>query len=43
VVAVRYTERGKSVKQFRGAGPTNRTYELLAMGRKEPPIETFME
>jgi predicted ester cyclase len=30
-VAVRYTERGKSVKAFRGLGPTNRSYELLAM------------
>jgi steroid delta-isomerase-like uncharacterized protein len=30
-VAVRYTERGKSVRAFRGAGPTNKTYELLAM------------
>ena len=30
-VAVRYTERGKSVQAFRGQGPTNRTYELLAM------------
>ena len=30
-VAVRYTERGKSVKAFRGAGPTNKSYELLAM------------
>jgi len=30
-VAVRYTERGRSVKAFRGQGPTNRTYELLAM------------
>ncbi len=31
VVAVRYTERGKSVRAFRGADPANRTYELLAM------------
>jgi ketosteroid isomerase-like protein len=30
-VAVRYTERGKSVKAFRGAGPTGRTYEIIAM------------
>ena len=30
-VVVRYTERGKSVKPFRGLGPTHRTYELLAM------------
>jgi steroid delta-isomerase-like uncharacterized protein len=30
-VAVRYTERGKSVRAFRGAGRTGRTYELLAM------------
>jgi len=30
-VAVRYTERGQSVKPFRGQGPSNRTYELLAM------------
>src|SRR5437764_2253976 len=30
-VAVRYTERGISVKPFRGQGPTNRPYELLAM------------
>lgn len=31
VVAVRYTERGKSIRAFRGAGPTGRTYELTAM------------
>ncbi len=31
VVVARYTERGKSVKAFRGVGPTNKTYELLAM------------
>ena len=30
-VAVRYTETGKSVKPFRGQGPTGKTYELLAM------------
>lgn len=30
-VAVRYTERGKSVRAFRGAGPTGRSYELTAM------------
>ena len=30
-VAVRYTERGKSVRAFRGLGPTNKAYELLAM------------
>ena len=30
-VAVRYTERGKSVRAFRGAGPTGRTYEITAM------------
>jgi predicted ester cyclase len=30
-VAVRYIERGKSVRAFRGKGPTNRTYELTAM------------
>lgn len=30
-VAVRHTERGRSVRTFRGLGPTNRTYELLAM------------
>jgi steroid delta-isomerase-like uncharacterized protein len=30
-VAVRYTERGRSIKAFRGAGPTGRTYELTAM------------
>ena len=31
VVAVRYTERGKSIKAFRGAGPTGRNYEITAM------------
>src|SRR5581483_10259700 len=31
IVAVRYTERGKSVKAFRGAGPTGRQYEMIAM------------
>jgi steroid delta-isomerase-like uncharacterized protein len=30
-VAVRYTERGKSVRAFRGACPTNKTYESVAM------------
>ncbi len=30
-VAVRYTERGKSVQAFRGAGPTGRSYEITAM------------
>jgi hypothetical protein len=30
-VVARYTERGKSVKPFRGLGPTNKTHELLAM------------
>ena len=30
-VAVRYTERGKSVKAFRGAGPTGKSYEIAAM------------
>jgi len=30
-VAVRYPETGKSVKAFRGQGPTGKTYELLAM------------
>jgi steroid delta-isomerase-like uncharacterized protein len=30
-VAVRFTERGKSVRAFRGAGPTGRRYELRAM------------
>jgi steroid delta-isomerase-like uncharacterized protein len=30
-VAVRFTERGKSVRAFRGAGPTGRTYEITAM------------
>ena len=30
-VVARYTERGKSVQPFRGLGPTNRSYELLAM------------
>ena len=31
IVAARYTERGKSVKAFRGLGPTGRSYELTAM------------
>lgn len=31
MVVARYTERGKSVRAFRGQGPTNKTYELLAM------------
>ena len=30
-VAVRYTERGKSVREFRGDGPTGRSYEITAM------------
>lgn len=30
-VAVRYTERGKSVGSFRGQRPTNKSYELIAM------------
>lgn len=31
VVAVRYTERGKSVGTFRGQGATGKTYEMVAM------------
>ncbi len=31
VVAVRYTERGKSVGDFMGSGPTGLSYELTAM------------
>jgi steroid delta-isomerase-like uncharacterized protein len=31
VVAVRYTERGTSVKSFRGQGPTGNSYEVAAM------------
>jgi steroid delta-isomerase-like uncharacterized protein len=31
MVAVRYTERGTSVKAFRGLGPTGKTYEITAM------------
>jgi steroid delta-isomerase-like uncharacterized protein len=31
VVAVRYTESGRSAKAFRGMGPTGKTYELTAM------------
>jgi steroid delta-isomerase-like uncharacterized protein len=31
VVAVRYTERGTSVKSFRGQGPTGNSYEVVAM------------
>ena len=31
VVAVRYTERGTSVKSFRGQGPTRNSYEVVAM------------
>ena len=31
IVAVRYTERGKSVRAFRGDGPTGRSYEITAM------------
>ena len=30
-VAVRYTERGRSAKAFRGIGPTGKTYEVLAI------------
>jgi steroid delta-isomerase-like uncharacterized protein len=30
-VAVRYTERGTSVSSFRGAGPTGKSYEIVAM------------
>ncbi|HEX8523322.1 MAG TPA: nuclear transport factor 2 family protein [Tepidisphaeraceae bacterium] len=30
-VAVRFTERGQSVKEFRGMGPTGKTYEVIAM------------
>ncbi len=30
-VAVRYTERGQSVADFMGNGPTGRTYEITAM------------
>ncbi len=30
-VAVRYTERGTSVGEFMGKGPTGRSYELAAM------------
>ena len=31
VVAVRYTERGSSMKSFRGQGPTGKSYEVVAM------------
>ena len=31
VVAVRYTERGTSVGEFRGQGPTGKSYEIVAM------------
>ena len=31
VVAVRYTERGTSVGEFRGKGPTGKSYEIVAM------------
>ena len=31
VVAVRYTERGTSVKSFHGQGPTGNSYEVAAM------------
>jgi steroid delta-isomerase-like uncharacterized protein len=31
VVAVRYTERGTSVKSFGGQGPTGNSYEVAAM------------
>jgi len=30
-LAVRYTERGRSVGEFRGQQPTGKTYELVAM------------
>jgi predicted ester cyclase len=30
-VAVRYTERGRSVGEFRGHAPTGRPYEIVAM------------
>ena len=30
-VAVRFTERGQSVGEFMGMGPTGRTYEMIAM------------
>jgi steroid delta-isomerase-like uncharacterized protein len=30
-VAVRYTEKGTSIRAFQGAGPTGRSYELTAM------------
>jgi steroid delta-isomerase-like uncharacterized protein len=30
-VVARYTERGQSVRPFRGLGPTGQSYELLAM------------
>lgn len=30
-VAVRYTERGTSVGSFRGAAPTGKSYEIVAM------------
>ena len=31
VVAVRYTERGKSVRRYQGTPATNRSYEVVAM------------
>jgi steroid delta-isomerase-like uncharacterized protein len=31
VVAVRYTERGTSVGEFQGKGPTGKSYEIVAM------------
>lgn len=31
IVAVRYTERGKFVRAFRGVEPTGKSYELVAM------------
>ena len=31
VVAVRYTERGTSLRSFRGQGPTGKSYEVVAM------------
>src|SRR5215813_13796418 len=30
-VAVRYTERGRAVRRFRGNEPTGKTYEVIAM------------
>jgi predicted ester cyclase len=31
VVAVRYTERGKFIRPFRGVEPTGKSYEIVAM------------